>query len=82
MDNKNNPLIDIKSFIDQTVDTVLDKQLLAEMEKKGDETGIAIIQLCREYDIRGLKLMEFIYKLGMICDLTKKNLDEEVEDDG
>lgn len=78
--NSNNPSIDILSFLDHTIDAVIDKEVLQHCEKTGDATGASIIALCMEYGIHGRKLMEFIQKLGMICDLTKDK--KEAENDG
>ena len=83
MDNKNNsnkPTFDILGFLDHTIDAVIDKELLKHCEKTGDMTGASIIALCMEYGLHGRKLMEFIQKLGMICNLTKDEK-EETEDD-
>lgn len=79
--NSNNPTLDILGFLDQTIDTILDKEIIKHCKETGDVTGASIIALCMEYGIHGRKLFEFIQKLGMICDLTKGNKKED-EDDG
>ena len=84
MDNKNNsnnPIVDMLGFIDQALDVYIEKQLVEACEKTGDQTAIGVVNLCIEYGIRGKKLMEFIQKLGMICDLTKGKKKEEETDD-
>lgn len=74
MDNKNNsnkPSFDILGFLDQTLDAVVDKELLEACEKTGDPIAIATIKLCMEYGIHGNKLLEFTRKLSMIGELAK-----------
>ena len=78
--NSRNPALDILGFLDQALDAIVDKELLAACEKTGDATASSVIGLCMEYGLHGRKLMEFIQKLGMICDLTKGKKEEGEED--
>lgn len=80
MDNKNNsnnPELDILGFLDQVLDTVIDKELAEACEKAGDPIPAAFIKLCMEYGIHGRKLMEFTSKMTMICNLTGGNKKED-----
>jgi hypothetical protein len=72
MDNneKSNPAVDLLGVIDQTVNAYIEREMIEAGEKAGDETAVALINLCREYGIRGIKLVEFVHKLGMIGELT------------
>jgi hypothetical protein len=72
MDNneKSNPVVDLLGVIDQTMNAYIEREMIEAGEKAGDETAVALINLCREYGIRGIKLVEFVHKLGMIGELT------------
>ena len=79
MDNKekSNPLVDVLGFVDQALDAYIEREMIDAGEKAGDETAVALINLCREYGIRGIKLVEFVHKLGMIGELAKGNKEDE-----
>lgn len=79
--NSNNPALDILGFLDQTIDTYVEKQFIEACEKTGDEMAIALVNLFIEYGIRGRHLLELIHKLQMICDIAKSEKKED-EDDG
>ena len=71
MDNneKSNPLVDVLGVIDQTVDAYIEREIIDAAEKEGNDQAVAVINLCREFGIRGRRLIEFIHKLGMIDEL-------------
>ena len=75
------PVIDVLSFLEQTVDAAINASVREELEKKGDEHSIALIDLLAEYGISGRRAIEFAYKLSNLEKLYGTNKDEGVSED-
>lgn len=71
--------LDVLEMLEQSVDASINAQIRGELEKKGDEYAIAMMDLLAEYGISGRKALEFIYKFDTLSKMYgNKKTDEGV----
>ena len=80
MFNGAEPVLDVLGFLEQTVDAAINASVREELEKKGDEYTMAIMDLLAEYGISGRKAIEFAYKLDNLSKLYGNKKDEGVSE--